>query len=172
MESGGVVSARSQGRWDTSRPEQAWQQQRCLQLLTCASARFAWLTVQCSTPHPRCPPRWHPCRYTALLYRPTNLNDPIFSLALTAAGTTTAGTTSFIQEVALPAGPYRLEIVTDNVNGDGGKAGPTAECTVGEWLAPPVCRAWQPAPSHTQHETPNPACIAGWWPQQAPQRRP
>lgn len=87
--------------------------------------------MQCCTPHPPRAPRLHPCRYTALLYRPTNLNDPIFSLALTAAGTTTGGTTSFSQEVALPAGPYRLEIVTDNVNGDGGKAGPTAEFTVG-----------------------------------------
>lgn len=76
-------------------------------------------------------PTPHLRRYTALLYRPTNLTAPIFSLALAADGTTAAGTTSFSEDVALPAGPYRLEIATANVHGDGAKSSMTAEFTVG-----------------------------------------
>lgn len=86
------------------------------------------------------PPALPARRYTALLYRPTNLTHPIFSLDLAAAGTTTAGTTSFTEDVALPAGPYRLEIATANVHGAGTKSDMTADFTVGEalqhWQAP------------------------------------
>lgn len=83
-----------------------------------------------------------PRRYTALLYRPTNLTAPIFSLALTATGTATSGITSFTEDVALPAGPYRLEIATSNVHGDGGKAGPTGDFTVGEAPRTPAAGGW------------------------------
>ncbi|PRW20918.1 fibronectin type III domain-containing [Chlorella sorokiniana] len=69
-------------------------------------------------------------RYTALLYRPTNLTAPIFSLALAADGTTAAGTTSFSEELALPAGPYRLVIATANVRGDGAKSSMTSEFSI------------------------------------------
>lgn len=85
--------------------------------------------------HPCCPPATPPAllrRYTALLYRPTNLANPIFSLALTASGITDNGITSFTEDVALPAGPYRLEVATENVHGQGGKSVTTAEFTVGE----------------------------------------
>ncbi|PRW20837.1 Ig-like domain repeat [Chlorella sorokiniana] len=77
-------------------------------------------------------------QYTALLYRPTNLTAPIFSLALAADGTTAAGTTSFSEDVALPAGPYRLEIATANVHGDGAKSSMTAEFTVGISTTPSI----------------------------------
>lgn len=84
------------------------------------------------TLHPPLPSHCRRRRYTALLYRPTNLTTPIFSLALTASGTAASGTTSFTEELALPAGPYRLEIATANVYGAGGKSGMTANFTVGK----------------------------------------
>ena len=78
------------------------------------------------TTPPHLPPRvLH--RYTAVLYRPQNMTAPYLSLPLKAAGTS-----PFTEELALPAGPYRLGIATSNVHGDGGKAGPTAIFTVGE----------------------------------------
>lgn len=62
-----------------------------------------------------------------MLYRPANTTAPYLSLPLKAAGTT-----SFSEELALPAGPYKLEIATANVHGAGAKSALTAEFTVGE----------------------------------------
>lgn len=92
----------------------------------------------------RCCTPSHHHRYTALLYRPTNLTSPIFSLALTASGTAASGTTSFTEDVALPAGPYRLEIATANVHGAGAKSDMTGDFIVGEPRAHPCgCAAGQ-----------------------------
>lgn len=83
------------------------------------------------TPHllrPR--PTLH--RYTLNLYRPANTTAPVFSSALSAAGSTSAGVTTFTQEVQVPAGPYTLEITTANVHGAGAKTALSEEFTVGE----------------------------------------
>lgn len=71
-------------------------------------------------------------RYTALLYRSGSTASPLFNLTLAANGTSASGTTSFAEELALPAGPYQLEIVTANVHGAGGKTPLSAEFSVGE----------------------------------------
>ena len=62
-----------------------------------------------------------------MLYRPANPTTPYLSLPLKADGTL-----SFTEELALPAGPYRLEIATANTRGAGAKSALTAEFTVGE----------------------------------------
>ena len=81
------------------------------------------------------PPTPHACsRYTAVLYRPANTTAPYLSLPLKAAGTT-----SFSEELALPAGPYKLEIATANVHGAGAKSALTAEFTVGEAAVTGAC---------------------------------
>lgn len=64
-----------------------------------------------------------------MLYRPQNLATPYLNLTLKAEGTA-----SFAEEVALPAGPYKLEIATANEWGKGSKSSMTAEFTVGEAL--------------------------------------
>lgn len=89
--------------------------------------------VNASCAHDTLPHPHHlPARYTLNLYRPSNEAAPVFSTALSAAGSTTAGVTTFTQEVQVPAGPYRLEITTANVHGDGGKTALSDTFTVGE----------------------------------------
>lgn len=65
-------------------------------------------------------------RYTAVLYRPTDTSTPYLTLPLKAQGTT-----SFTEELGLPAGPYQLEVATANVWGAGAKSGLTGPFTVG-----------------------------------------
>ncbi len=81
--------------------------------------------------HPTCPlpPT---ARYTALLYRAGSTATPLATLNVVANGTTASGTTSFTEELTLPAGPYQLEIATANVHGAGAKTATSAEFTVGE----------------------------------------
>lgn len=63
-----------------------------------------------------------------MLYRPQNPSAPYLNLTLEAKGTT-----SFTEELALPAGPYLLEIATENEHGAGGKSARTEQAfTVGE----------------------------------------
>lgn len=83
---------------------------------------------------PSLPPIPHFRRYTALVFRPTNLTAALFTLALAANGTTASGTTTFAEDVRLPAGPYRLQIATTNTLGAGANSGLSDAFTVGAWL--------------------------------------
>lgn len=65
-----------------------------------------------------------------MLYRPQAMTAPLLSLPLKAAGSS-----PFTEELALPAGPYRLEIATANVHDAGAKSALTAEFTVGGLLS-------------------------------------
>ena len=84
--------------------------------------------MKLSHPAPR------PRRYTALVYRSGSTATPMFNFTLTADGTT-----SFEEELTLPAGPYQLEIATANVHGAGAQSALSAEFTVGEAGPWPGC---------------------------------
>ena len=73
------------------------------------------------------------------MYRSGATTTPLFNVSLAANGTTTSGTTSFEEELTLPAGPYQLEIATANVHGLGGKTAASAEFTVGERIHHTCC---------------------------------
>ena len=76
-----------------------------------------------------------------MLYRPTDTNVPYLTLVLKAQlGDTESDPTPFSEELALPAGPYRLEIATANTWGAGAKSGLTATAfTVGQSGGWPAC---------------------------------
>ena len=93
------------------------------------------LHLHAMPPPPACnfgtPPAPRLRRYTLNLYRPSNHTAPVFTAVLSNTGSTSAGVTTFTQEVQVPAGPYQLEITTSNSNGDGDKTGLGAPFTVG-----------------------------------------
>lgn len=66
------------------------------------------------------------------MYRSGSTTSPMLNFTLAANGTTASGTTSFEEELTLPAGPYQLEIATANVHGAGAGSALSAEFTVGE----------------------------------------
>lgn len=95
-----------------------------------------------------------------MLYRPTDTSTPYLTLPLKAQGTT-----SFTEELGLPAGPYQLEVATANVWGPGAKSGLTDPFTVGAqggWQAE-LCACTARLHCTAAHSAvPHPQCVSPW----------